>query len=42
MRWMIRYNTGVKFSSSDEPADFTFDVASIADTTGTSVKYAKF
>ena len=32
---------GVKFSSSDEPADFTFDVASIADTTGTSVKYAE-
>lgn len=31
---------GAKFSSTDEPADFTFDVLTIADS-GTSVKYAE-
>ena len=33
---------GAKFSSSDEPSDFTFDVATIADTTsGTSLTFAE-
>jgi len=33
---------GAKFSTSDEPSDFTFDVATIADTTsGTSLTFAE-